>query len=186
MRSPQFNRAMQLTAGNFAITSHCPLAMFVLIMGVTGSGKTTIGKLLSAAMGWPFYDADDFHSPDNVRKMASGVPLTDEDRGPWLKELHELISHHNERGENGVLACSALKEAYRRILSADADVAVVYLKAHRDLIRSRLDSRRGHYMPQRLIESQFLDLEEPKEGIIIDAAWSTEQTVVAIRSQLGR
>lgn len=159
--------------------------MFILVMGVTGSGKTTIGTLLSAGMGWPFYDADDFHSPDNVRKMASGVPLTDEDRGPWLEELHELISHHNKRGGNGVLACSALKDAYRRILSADADVAVVYLKVDPELIRSRLDSRHGHYMPQRLIESQFLDLEEPKEGIIIDAARPAEQTVAAIRSQLG-
>ena len=160
--------------------------MFILVMGVTGSGKTTIGTLLSAAMGWPFYDADDFHSPENVRKMASGVPLTDEDRGPWLQELHELISRHNERGENGVLACSALKAVYRSILSADADVAVVYLKAHPDLIRSRLDSRSSHYMPQRLIGSQFLDLEEPKEGIIIDAAWPPEQIVETIRSELAR
>lgn len=160
--------------------------MFILIMGVTGSGKTTIGALLSAAMGWPFYDADDFHSPDNVRKMASGVSLTDEDRGPWLEKLRELISGHNERGENGVLACSALKKAYRRILSADADVAVVYLKAHRALIRSRLDNRSDHYMPQCLIESQFLDLEEPEECIIIEAAWPPEQAVGTIRSQLGR
>jgi len=160
--------------------------MFILVMGVTGSGKTTIGTLLSAAMGWDFYDADDFHSLENVHKMASGVPLTDEDRGPWLQELHELISRHNERGENGVLACSALKAVYRRILSADADVAVVYLKAHPDLIRSRLDSRSGHYMPQRLIGSQFLDLEEPKEGIIIDAAWPPEQIVETIRSELAR
>ena len=160
--------------------------MFILVMGVTGSGKTTIGTLLSAAMGWPFYDADDFHSPENVRKMASGVPLTDEDRGPWLEELHQLITQHNQRRENGVLACSALKEAYRRILSTDSDVAVVYLKAHPNLIRSRLESRRGHYMPPRLIESQFLDLEEPSEAIIIDAAGSPEQTIEAIRSQLER
>ena len=160
--------------------------MFVLVMGVTGSGKTTIGRLLSAVMGWPFYDADDFHSPDNIRKMASGVPLTDEDRGPWLHQLQQLISQRNEQGENGVLACSALKLAYRRILSADADVAVVYLKAQSDLIRSRLDTRVGHYMPQRLIESQFLDLEEPKEAIIIDAAGPPERIVETIRSQLGR
>ena len=164
---------------------HRTLAMFILLMGVTGSGKTTIGTLLSEAMGWPFYDADDFHSPQNVRKMASGVPLTDEDRGPWLEELHELIIQHNQRGENGVLACSALKASYRRVLSADGDVAVVYLKAHPDLIRSRLENRSGHYMPPRLIESQFLDLEEPNEAIIIDAGWPPEQAVEAIRSQLG-
>lgn len=160
--------------------------MFILIMGVAGSGKTTIGTLLSAAMGWHFYDADDFHCPDNVRKMASGVPLTDEDRGPWLRELRALISDRNERGENGILACSALKDAYRRILCGGADVALVYLKAHRDLIRSRLDRRSGHYMPQGLSGSQFLALEEPNEGVIVDAAWPPEQAVEFIRSRLGR
>ena len=160
--------------------------MFILIMGVTGCGKTTIGKLLSAGLDWPFYDADDFHSPNSVRKMASGVPLTDEDRGPWLQELHKLIAHHNERGGNGVLACSALKNAYRRILTAEADVAVVYLKADPDLIHSRLDARSGHYMPKRLIESQFLDLQEPTEGIIVDAAWLPEKIVATLRSELQR
>ena len=160
--------------------------MFILMMGVTGCGKTTIGKLLSTALSWPFHDADDFHSPDNVRKMASGIPLTDEDRGPWLEELHKLISHDNEQGGNGVLACSALKDAYRRILIADTDVAIVYLKAHPDLIRSRLDARSGHYMPKGLIESQFLDLEEPTKGIVVDAAGPPEQIVAAIRSELQR
>ena len=159
--------------------------MFILIMGVTGSGKTTIGKLLSSQLGWRFYDADDFHPPGNIRKMASGVALTDEDRAPWLQQLHQTISDSNERGENGVLACSALKQAYRRILCADADVAVVYLKAPCDLIRSRLQSRTGHYMPPALIESQFLDLEEPTEGVVVDAAAPAEQTVAAIRSKLG-
>ncbi|HLA81209.1 MAG TPA: gluconokinase, partial [Thermoleophilia bacterium] len=103
--------------------------MIILIMGVTGCGKTTIGRLLSAAIGWPFYDADDFHSPVNVRKMASGVSLTDEDRGPWLDELRVLVSERDERGENGVLACSALKQSYRRTLSTGANLVVVYLKA---------------------------------------------------------
>ena len=160
--------------------------MFILVMGVTGSGKTTIGKLLAGALGWPFYDADEFHSPENVRKMAAGVPLTDEDRVPWLKELHNLIAGHASRGDNGVLACSALKNAYRRILSAGADLTVVYLKADAELVRSRLHSRTGHYMPPSLIESQFRDLEEPKESIIIDAAWPPEQIISAIRSQVSR
>ena len=155
-------------------------------MGVTGSGKTTVGKLLSAKMDWPFYDADDFHSPDNVRKMAAGVPLTDDDRGPWLEQLRQLIARRDGRGENGVLACSALKETYRRTLSADTDVALVYLKASPELIRSRLESRRGHYMSPRLIESQFAALEEPNDCVIVDAALPAEQTVAAIRSQLGR
>ncbi|MDQ3447027.1 MAG: gluconokinase [Pseudomonadota bacterium] len=158
--------------------------MFILIMGVTGCGKTTIGKLLSVRLGWPFYDADDFHPADNVRKMASGIPLTDQDRRPWLEELHKLISEHDERAGNGVLACSALKNAYRAILTADADVDIVYLKAHPDLIRARLDARSGHYMPKLLIESQFFDLEEPTESIIVDAALPAEQIVAAIRSEM--
>ena len=157
--------------------------MFILLMGVSGSGKTTIGRLLSVTLGWTFYDADDFHSPENVRKMATGVALTDEDRGPWLKELRSLIARH--AGENGVLACSALKKAYRAILCADADVTVVYLKADPELVRSRLESRTGHYMPPSLIESQFRDLEEPKEGISIDAACHPEQIISDIRSQLS-
>jgi len=160
--------------------------MFILVMGVAGSGKTTIGSQLSAAIGWPFYDADDFHSPDNVRKMAAGVPLTDEDRRPWLQKLHALISDHAQRGESGVLACSALKEAYRTILTDGVDVTVVYLKAEPELVRSRLDRRKGHYMPKQLIESQFLALEEPNEGIVIDADWPSEKAVATIRSKLGK
>lgn len=160
--------------------------MFILVMGVAGSGKTTIGSQLATAIGWPFYDADNFHSPDNVRKMASGVPLTDEDRRPWLQKLHSLISDRNARGENGVLACSALKQSYRTILTTGVDVAVVYLKAEPELVRSRLDSRKGHYMPKQLIESQFLALEEPTEGIVIDAGWPSKKAIATICSRLGK
>ena len=160
--------------------------MFILVMGVAGSGKTTVGSALSNALGWPFYDADDFHSPENVRKMASGTPLTDEDRRPWLNKLHQLISGREEQAQNGILACSALKQKYRTILCADNDVEVVYLKSQPDLIRSRLNLRRGHYMPPQLIESQFRDLEEPQEALSVDAACSTEQAVAFIRSKLGR
>ena len=161
--------------------------MFVIIMGVAGSGKTTIATLLSEALGWPMYDADDFHSPENIRKMASGVALTDADRAPWLEKLRQLIAEHNERGENGVLACSALKEAYRQTLrSTDDEVALVYLKAQPDLVRSRLDNRKGHYMPKGLIESQFIALEEPQNSVVVDAAWPATQSVAAIRSALAK
>ena len=155
-------------------------------MGVTGSGKTTVGAMLSSALGWPFFDADNFHSPANVRKMSSGVPLTDKDRGPWLEELRALIYEHDVRGENGVLACSALKESYRMILSSGADLAIVYLKADSKLIRGRLADRRSHYMPQHLIESQFVDLEEPEGAITIPAARRPDQIIMSIRSQLGK
>ena len=160
--------------------------MFVLVMGVAGSGKTTIGALLADRLGWPFFDADDFHPPDNVRKMASGTPLTDEDRRPWLEKLSSLIADHSRRGQSGVLACSALKNAYRNILSAETDLVVVYLKATPELARSRLTRRRGHFMPARLIESQFADLEEPMKKITVDAAWSPEQSVAAVLAQLER
>src|SRR3972149_12168325 len=112
--------------------------MFILIMGVPGCGKTTVGSLLSAALGWPFYDADDFHSPANVRKMASGVSLTDEDRGPWLDELRALVAERSEQGEDGGLACSALKQSYRTTLSTGAKLLVVYLKAEADHIHSKI------------------------------------------------
>lgn len=160
--------------------------MFILVMGVAGSGKTTVGKALSDALGWSFYDADDFHSPENVSKMASGVALTDADRRPWLEKLHELIAERTTLDESGILACSALKQKYRTILCAGNDVQVVYLKAQPDLVRSRLKLRRGHYMPPQLIESQFGALEEPQNALIVDAALPTEQAVAVIRSALIR
>jgi gluconokinase len=160
--------------------------MFVVLMGVAGSGKSTVGRLLASALGWPFYDADAFHSADNVRKMASGVPLTDEDRRPWLVELRNLIAEHAERGENGVLACSALRRSYREELTiGNGRVAVVYLKADADLIRERMASRRGHYMSVRLLESQFEILEEPEDAMVIPAGWPPVQIVESIRTFLG-
>src|SRR5262245_29468803 len=132
-------------------------------MGVAGSGKTTVGRLLASALDWPFYDADDYHSPANVRKMESGTPLTDEDRRPWLEQLRALVAEHVESHKNTVLACSALKAAYRDILSSGSgEVVTVYLKAEANLIRNRMSGRAGHFMPTALVESQFEALEEPE------------------------
>ncbi len=159
--------------------------MMILIMGVTGSGKTKIGGMLAAELGWPFFDADDFHSSANIRKMSSGIPLTDEDRRPWLDQLRALISEQNARDKHGVLACSALKHSYRKVLRSGANVRVVYLQADAKLIEKRLAGRKNHFMSRRLIDSQFHVLEEPKLAITIPAKWSPEKIVEAIRSEVG-
>jgi gluconokinase len=159
--------------------------MFILLMGVTASGKTTVGEFLASSLGWAFYDGDDFHPETNVTKMSSGIPLTDEDRAPWLAKLGEIIAQHSAEGENGILACSALKQKYREMLSSAGDVATVYLKAEPALIRQRLETRRGHYMPTALVESQFVALEEPEDVLTISASWSPERIVRTIRSELG-
>src|SRR5213593_4126543 len=135
--------------------------MVVVLMGVTGSGKTTVGKLLSRELDWKYYDADDFHPSANVEKMRSGIPLEDADRKPWLETLRDLIRDCLDRGENAVLACSALKEDYRRLLLIDERVKLIYLKGNFELIQERLSQRRGHYMEPGLLKSQFASLEEP-------------------------
>ena len=153
-------------------------------MGVTGAGKTTIGRLVAEELGWLFYDADDFHSQANVEKMRRGEPLTDEDRVAWVESLEQLIRDKVHSGTNIVLACSALKASYRSHLLIEAQVRLVYLKGTRSLIKDRLTERRGHYMNPSLIESQFAILEEPEQCITVDAAASPEDTVAAIRKNL--
>ncbi len=153
-------------------------------MGVTGSGKTTVGARLSAVLGWPFLDADDFHPAANIRKMASGIPLTDEDRAPWLALLRSKIAEAHSRGESGVLACSALKEIYRANLRSAAPTQVIYLKANPDLILARLAGRPDHFMPAGLIDSQFDDLEEPQTAVTVPADRPPDEIVKAIRAQL--
>ncbi len=155
--------------------------MIVLLMGVSGAGKTTVGTMLASQLGWEFADADDYHPAANVEKMRNGVPLTDADREPWLERLRALIVAWIASGKSAVLACSALKEAYRDRLMVGAEVRVVYLKADRELLRERLLLRRGHYMKEGMLESQIETLEEPADAIVLDARSSVEDVVREIR-----
>jgi len=155
-------------------------------MGVSGSGKTTIGSMLSAQTGIPFFDADDFHPLPNIRKMSQGIPLNDDDRYEWLLKLHELArSSINDKG--AIIACSALKEKYRSLLSAGitGQVSWVYLKGSYDLIRHRMKQRKGHYMPEALLQSQFDTLEEPANAFTIDVGLPPEKITGLIREQFN-
>lgn len=161
--------------------------MVVIISGVSGSGKSTVGQLLAQELGWRFYDADDFHPAANVEKMRQGVALTDEDRQPWLKRLHELVKGCLAAGENAILACSALKKAYRDRLRISADVKIVFLRGDYALIADQLRHRRGHFMNPALLQSQFADLEEPQaveEAVIIELGRDPRQLVAEIQAQL--
>ena len=143
--------------------------MFIVFMGVSGCGKTTIGKKTAAILGVPFYEGDDYHPEENVEKMSQGISLTDEDRDGWLDTLSKLISEKVDDGESGVLSCSALKKKYREKLRVDPErVCFIYLKGSYDLIWSRMQVRTGHYMPADLLKSQFDDLEEPENDFIVD------------------
>ena len=136
--------------------------MVLIVFGVSGAGKTTIGKLLAQEVGWHFYEADDFHSRANIDKMHRGIPLNDEDRWPWLESLRRLIERSLEAGENAVLACSALKRAYRERLRVSDEVKFVFLRGDYALIEKQLRRRHGHFMNPELLRSQFAVLEEPK------------------------
>jgi gluconokinase len=155
--------------------------MIVLVMGVAGVGKTTLGEALARRLGWPFLDADDFHPPQNVAKMKAGIPLDDADRAPWLDRLNAEL-----RGrEKAVLACSALKAAYReRLAQGIPAFAVVYLHGSAGLIRERLGRRQHRYMPAALLESQFAALEPPAEAISVDVALSPEECLAAMLAHL--
>jgi len=160
----------------------------VIIFGVAGAGKTVLGRLLAQELGWSFYDADDFHPPAKIEKMRQGVPLTDEDRRPWLESLRGLIERCLAAGEDAVLACSALKEAYRSHLRVNSEVNLVYLRGEYALIAEQLRQRRGHFMDPALLQSQFADLEEPRsaEGaIVIELGRSPNELVAEIRAELA-
>ncbi len=161
--------------------------MIVIVFGVSGAGKTTIAKLLAEQLGWEFYEADDFHPRANIEKMRSGRPLTDEDRWPWLERLREQIARSLAAKENAVLACSALKRAYRERLRVNDDVKFVFLRGDYVLIENQLRRRRGHFMNPALLKSQFADLEEPEPDehvLTIKLGRTPEELVEEIKTKL--
>ncbi len=159
--------------------------MILVVMGPMGSGKTTIGKLLASRFGWPFYEGDDFHPPENVAKMQAGIPLTDDDRRPWLETLRGIIDERLQEGANAILACSALKETYRQMLGVDQKTVItVYLRGSFELVRRRVEGREHRYMNKNLLRSQFNALEEPEAGLTLDATASPDEIVDIISAQL--
>lgn len=161
--------------------------MVAIVFGVSGSGKTTLGRLLAEELGWRFYEADDFHSAANIKKMRSAVPLADEDRWPWLTSLRELIERCLTTNQSIVLACSALKESYRRYLRVSGEVKFVFLRGDNALIANQLRHRRRHFMNPALLRSQFDDLEEPQpteDAIVIELGRSPRELIKEIKEAI--
>ena len=161
--------------------------MVIIIFGVSGVGKTTVGELLARELGWHFCEADDFHSSANITKMRRSVPLTDDDRWPWLENLRELIKQRVAANENAVLACSALKRLYRKHLRVTAEVKLVFLRGDYALVAEQLRQRRGHFMNPGLLRSQFADLEEPQpdeEVLTIELGRTPHELVREITTKL--
>jgi gluconokinase len=154
------------------------------MMGVAGAGKTTVGNLVASQLAWEFADGDDYHPAANVEKMRNGVALSDDDRAPWLESLRSLIANWIASGKSGVLACSALKRAYRERLQVSPDVRVVYLKGSVALLQRRMRARLGHFMTERMLESQLATLEEPEDAVMVDVDRSPEEIVAEIRRKL--
>lgn len=160
--------------------------MVVILMGVSGTGKTTVGQLLATSLGWAFVEADDFHPPANVAKMQGGTPLDDDDRRPWLAALRDRIDAACTRSESVVMACSALKQQYRDELGegCPGTVRFVYLTGSEQIIRDRLEAREGHFMDPALLRSQFDALEPPADAVRVDVGPSPEQIAADIRRRL--
>ena len=157
----------------------------LILMGVSGSGKTAAGELLSQKLGWPFFDGDDFHPKENVDKMAAGIPLDDDDRIPWLMNLHDLIADHLAEGKSLLLACSALKQSYRDLLlEGNLNTRFIHLKGDFELIMSRMQSRSGHYMKPEMLYSQFETLEEPVDALTVDIGQNLDRITEEIITQL--
>jgi len=163
--------------------------VIVIVFGVSGAGKTTVGKLLAKELGWRFYEADDFHSQANVDKMRRGIALTDEDRWPWLVKLRKLIKRCVESDENAVMACSALRRVYRERLRISAEVKFVFLRGDYALITEQLRRRRRHFMGPGLLRSQFADLEEPEadeDALTIELGRPPDEIVEEIKIKLTK
>ena len=161
--------------------------MIVVLMGVSGVGKTTIGRLLAMRTRWNFEDADNYHSEGNRRKMAAGVPLTDADRTPWLEALHERTLQYRQKGENAVFACSALKQQYRALLAggfAPREIFFVYLHAPAAVIRERMKSRHHPFMNPDLLDSQLAELEVPRNAWSVSVAGTPEEAVEEILARM--
>jgi gluconokinase len=159
--------------------------MIIVITGVTGSGKTTIGRLLATELHWKFYEGDDFHPSANIEKLRRGEALDDRDRLPWLSAIRDTIRAAIDRSEDAVIACSALKESYRRMLQISPEVILVHLNANPELIENRLKHRTAHFMNPALVRSQFETLEEPEAALQIDAGLTPAEIVGALRSRLS-
>ena len=160
--------------------------MVIIVMGVTGAGKTTVGMHLAETLVWLFHDADDFHPPANKAKMNAGVPLTDEDRWPWLRAIRAVIEQSLAKGVSAVVTCSALKEAYRAVLSDGlTGVKYVHLTGDRRVLAARLADRRGHFMNPALLDSQLATLEAPTGALDVDVALTPTEQVAFIRGALG-
>jgi gluconokinase len=161
--------------------------MVVIVMGVSGVGKTTVGKLLASALGAGFVEGDAYHPPENVEKMRRGIPLDDADREPWLERLAREIGMWLEEGRTVVLACSALRQRYRDMLMAGRpDVYFVHLQGSEELIRARLAERRGHYMPPSLLSSQLATLETPRDAIVAEVTGTPEEIAAGVQAELQR
>ena len=159
--------------------------MIVLLMGVSGSGKTTVGSLLAARLGWPFFDADGFHPQANIDKMAAGIPLTDSDRQPWLQAIRDKMDVLERQHQSAVLTSSALKQDYREVLlNDDGAVRLIYLKGSYDLLRGRLEARKHHFFKPELLKSQFGALEEPKNTLVVSVDATPDAIVETIISGL--
>lgn len=162
------------------------MAMAIVLMGVSGCGKTRIGEALTQTMGWPFYDGDDYHPKANIDKMSQGMPLNDVDRQPWLEELHKIIREHLDRGIDVIVSCSALKAKYRETLRGDLEnVRFVHLAGSAEVIYERLQHRNGHFMKAEMLQSQFADLEIPQDALSVSIDQPVNKVVAEIADKLN-